>query len=382
MKLIQIFHGRFPSEKAASLFTAKSAEAFAVKGLEVTVLVPKRKNTISDDPFMYYGIKNNFKIVYIPIIDLFEDNLSYKLAFWVSMISFTFNIFIYLIRESKGEDIIYSNEIQPLLPVSFFWKNCFYEMHDFPESKFGIFSLALSRMKWVLVHNKWKLEEIWKKFPKLSKNKFIYETNAVDIKDFDLDISTMTARGKLELPLDKKIIMYTGHLYSWKGAHTLAQAVSKLTDDYLTIFVGGTEKDIKIFRETYGTKTHIMIVGFKRHNEIPLWQKAADILVLPNTAKEAISLYYTSPMKLYEYMASKRLILASNIPSIREIVNEKCAIYFNPDDEESLAGKIREGINMDSSMRDSFVNSAFVAVGEHTWEKRAQRIINFINKNE
>jgi glycosyltransferase involved in cell wall biosynthesis len=54
-----------------------------------------------------------------------------------------------------------------------------------------------------------------------------------------------------------------------------------------------------------------------------MWQKAADALVLPNTAKEDISKYYTSPMKLFEYMASRRPIVATNIPSITEIINEE-----------------------------------------------------------
>ena len=68
--LFLIFHGRFPSEKAASLFAAKSAEAFAQEGLRVVLLVPRRFSRLIEDPYQYYHVKQNFKIVFLPTLDL------------------------------------------------------------------------------------------------------------------------------------------------------------------------------------------------------------------------------------------------------------------------------------------------------------------------
>ena len=62
MKLFLIFHGRFPSEKAASLFAAKSCEAFADCGAEVTLIVPRRFGRAAESPYEYYGKKRNYKI--------------------------------------------------------------------------------------------------------------------------------------------------------------------------------------------------------------------------------------------------------------------------------------------------------------------------------
>lgn len=376
-RLFLIFHGRFPSEKAASLFAAKSAETFGVQGIKTTLIVPMRKGAVKEDPYTYYGIKASFDIVYLKTVSIFGIKVLEKLAFVLSYFFFTLDTFFYIKKNSSASDIMYSNEIFPLVLISYIRPNCFYEMHDFPESKLGLFGWCLRKMKWILVHNKWKLNEIQKTFPDISPTRFLYEPNAVDINAFNTSVSKAEARGKLSLPLSKKIAIYTGHLYGWKGVGTLAESAGILPDDFLVVFVGGTIEDIAKFRAKYRNTPHISIVGHVNHREIPLWQKAADVLVLPNTAKEKISAFYTSPMKLFEYMASKRPIVATDIPSLREIVNNKSAIIVAPDDAKALAEGIMKACNEANS---TISEQAFRDVASHTWEKRAERIMAFTEK--
>ncbi|MFA6601799.1 MAG: glycosyltransferase [Candidatus Paceibacterota bacterium] len=376
-RLFLLFHGRFPSEKAASLFAGKSAETFAKAGLKVSILVPRRRGVSPQSAFEYYSLEKNFNIVELPITDFFSWPIPDKIAFGLNFLAFSRASYSYLKRQRlKEEDIVYSNESLPLYFASFLTRSIFYEMHDFPESKLGIFSLFLKRFKWILIHNRWKVEQFHKVFPKCSA-KIIYEPNAVDLTEFDLPISKEEARDKLNLPQDKKIAVYTGHLFGWKGAHILAEAAKHLSNGFLVVFVGGTEKDVVGFKEKYGSLPDIKIIGFRPHQEIPIWQKASDFLVLPNTAKEAISAYYTSPMKLFEYMASKRIIIASDIPSIREIVDEKSAILVEADQPEILAKAIQDAGGR--SGLSVLTEAAFQKVSSHTWKERAKRIIDFTN---
>lgn len=378
MKLFLIFHGRYPSEKAASLFAAKSAEAFAQKGLEVIVIVPKRKGQIEQDSFYYYSVKRIFRIQYLPVVDFYSLLGGGKIAFWLSYLSFSFACKKFINKNSSLTDIIYSNEITPLALCSKIRKNCFYEMHDFPESKIGIFGKYLNKMRWILIHNRWKLEEAKKLFLFVPHSKYLYEPNAVDLKDFDIETNQETARTTLSLSLDKKIVVYTGHLYGWKGVDTLAKSAELLPDNYLVIFIGGTSADVDRFRDKYEKIKTVKIVGHVKHSEIPIWQKAADILVLPNTAKEKISAFYTSPMKLFEYMASGRPIVATDIPSIREILNESNSVIVEPDNPVKMRdGLVKVGESVD--LADKIASRAFLDVRLHTWEKRAERIIKFIN---
>ncbi len=377
--LFLIFNGRFPSEKAASLFAAKSCEAFADEGLRVVLLAPRRRGRFSQDSCRYYNVKQNFEIVFLPTLDLLFLPIFKKFFFSVGFFFFSFSCALYLKLKAGKQDVIYSNESLPLLCASFFFKNTFYEMHDFPESKLFLFGFFLKRTRWALVHNQWKMNRLREVF-KVNASKIIYEPNAVDVNEFDIVASKDEARRNLALHLDKKIAMYTGHLYGWKGVDTLARAAVNLSEEYLVVFVGGTEKDIKNFKEKYGNNSRILIAGHKKHSEIPLWQKAADVLVLPNTAKENISKYYTSPMKLFEYMASKRPIVATDIPTVREILNDANAIIVPPDNPEAMArGIIKASGNNDNLKR--IIEKAYQDVRLHTWGKRAKRILNFMEKS-
>ena len=91
----------------------------------------------------------------------------------------------------------------------------------------------------------------------------------------------------------------------------------------------------------------------------------ADVLVLPNSAKDKMSLY-TSPIKMFEYMASHRPIVASNISSITEILSNKNSLLFEPDNAKDLAEKIQKAVSLDCS---KIVMKAHKDVESYTWEK-------------
>jgi len=375
-KIYIIFHGRFPSEKAASLFAAKSAETFAALNNEVVLLVPKRLGRSMKQPSEFYKVMNNFQVTYLPTLDLYNVFFIKKIAYYISFIFFSLAVFYFLHKNATADDIIYSNDSLPLWLANYKFSNTYYEMHDFPEKKNIFYKSLFKKVKGVIVTNKWKLAQLQHHY-NFSPAKIQYEPNAVDIREFDIDIDKPTAREKLHLPQDKHLVIYTGHLYSWKGVDTLAQASKYLSKDVLVIFVGGTQEDLKQFKVRYGTVNNIQLVGFRPHEEMPLWQKAADVLVIPNTAREDISKYYTSPMKLFEYMASRRPIVASDIPSIAEVIDETCAYLVQPDNPRVLADTIlRVLANLEKS--ESIIALAFERVEKYSWMKRGQRILDFI----
>lgn len=374
-KLFIIFHGRFPSEKAASLFAGKSAESFAREGVETILIVPRRISRGATDPYQYYNLEKNFKIVYLPTIDLFGAPFLKAAAFPISFLTFSIFTFFFLIFKARKNDFIYSNESLPIYLSSFYFPNTLYELHDFPKKKSFFHRNLFKRVRNILSHNNWKMEKLEIIFG-VPKSKMILERNAVEIKEFDIPVSKEKAREKLGLPLEKKIVVYTGHLYSWKGVDTLAEVAKKLPEA-LVVFVGGTLPDIKRFKDTYDHIPNILIVGYKEHAEIPYWQKAGDVLILPNTAKEDISKFYTSPMKLFEYMASGRPIIASRIPSIVEILNDKNSVLVESDSVEALASAIF-GIAHNQEKGETLSSQARVDVEEYAWDKRAKRILAFI----
>ena len=374
-KIIYIANVRMPTEKAHGIQIMKMCEAFANQGLEVELIMPWRFNKIKQCPFEYYGIKCNFKIKRMPSLDLIFLNIP-KIGFWIQSLTFSISVFFYLLFFAKGgsasggkkADVIYSRDSFILFWLSFFKKNLVYEMHIL--SKYLFWRKKFSKI--VVITQ--KIEEFLIK-KGINKNKILVASDGVDLERFNINILKEEARKKLNLPQDKKIVLYTGHLYEWKGVQILTDVAKFLDRDTLVVFVGGTKKDEKKFKEKNKNLDSILILGHKPYSDIPYYLKSADVLILPNLSKEKVSKYWTSPMKMFEYMASKKPIVASGLPCLREILNEENAILVKPDNPKALAKGIKNALN-----NDNVSQKAFEDVQKYTWDKRVKKILKFINE--
>lgn len=374
-KIYYIFNGRFPSEKAHALYAAKSCEAFSRNGYDVVLLVPRRARDTQLAYPDFFGIEKSFSVNYLPTVDLYRSFLPTKLAFFVNHFFFSLSVCMFVLLRKKEEAVYFSHEVLSSLALAFSGRRVVYEMHDYPDSYRSIFSLLFSKAHKLVTQNQWKKERLLKEFH-LDAQKILVEQNGVDIEDFDIPLSKEESRAQLGLPSAGFIALYTGHLFDWKGAHVLAESAEFLDAGIEVIFVGGSEHDVESFKKLYGDKKNIHVKGYKPHAEIPLWQKAADCLILPNTATQDISKYYTSPMKLFEYMASERPIIASDIPSIRAIVNEDMVTFVIPDDPKLLSKAIAD-MSENYISYEPKVELARRQVLSHTWTNRAKRIATF-----
>jgi len=371
MKIVYLANIRIPTEKAHGIQIMKMCEAFAMSGHQIELVVPWRFNHLKEDVFKYYGMKKSFKIKKIPSIDL----IGLPFGFWIQSISFSFFSFFYLLFAKA--DIIYCRNPLVLSFLGWFKKNIVYEMHTVPKS-FFIYKGIFKRAKAIVVITQSIKDSFIKRG--IDNNKILVAPDSVDLKQFDIQESQEECRKKLNLPLDKKIVLYTGHLYKWKGVYVLAEASKFLDKDVLVVFIGGTEKDEQEFRDKNRDLDNILILGHKPYSEMPYYLKTADVLVLPNSAKERISREWTSPMKMFEYMTSQKPIVASDIPSLREILNENNAILVDPDNPKKLAEGIKELLK-NTNFSDKISKQAFKDVQKYSWGKRTKIIISFLNND-
>lgn len=370
-KLIYISPLRYPSDMAGSAFSMKSCEAFADQGMEVELWVPWRRNLklAGEDPFAYHGVKRNFSIIRLPAIDIPIGKPFFYL------LQATFGISVWLRSLFSGSNtIFYSHEEFSLMLLAATGRSTVYEMHDFMNDN-AADRLFVRRVEKVISTNTWKRDKLMEVFG-VPREKVFVTPNAVDLKDFMNTMCQGEARARLKLPENRVTAVYTGQLYGWKGVNTLIEA-SKLLLGVLVYIVGGTAAEIDKLKNAHGEISNVVFVGQRPHTEIPVWLAAADMLILPNTAKEEISKHYTSPVKLFEYMASGRPIIASDLPSIREVVDETVVHFFEPDSPEDLAAKMEEVMkNSESALAKA--QNAKEAVKRYTWEARAASILKFL----
>ena len=391
-KLIYIANLRLPTEKAYGIQIAKMCEAFALlkfkvdppagrpgseklKITDVELIAPTRKNNIKQDFFEYYNVKKNFKFKLVQSPDFYWPGFLDRLIFYIK------NYFSAkaLVNEAlkEGADFYYTRDELVAKILKKKNKNVIFECHRFSNNRRSFYSyFKKTNLKIAAISSGLKDDLI--KFGINSSNVLV-APDGVDLEEFNIDLSREEARKLINLPTDKKIVMYAGHLFEWKGTDVLLEVARNFqkNNDLLFVFVGGTEYDIEKFKEKTSGLDNILILGHRPHKEIPIYLKSADVLVLPNSAKEEISRFYTSPLKLFEYMASKRPIVASGTPAIKEILNNSNSIIVEPDRPDLLADDIRMAIAGGAEV-DQLCQSAFSEVQNYTWQKRAGNILDFI----
>ena len=392
MKLFYIVNARIPTEKAHGIQIMQMCSAFSKynpnvtndytntmnrdKKIEVELVVPHRFNHIKEDPFRYYGIERNFKIKRLPCLDLIPlEKYLGRLTFWIQSATFYISVFFYLLLTSnvkrRTSNIIYTRDIL-FAPFSLFWNNIIYEAHSFPNH-FSLYKLFLKKLKGIVIITN-NLKKLFVNYGIL-EDKLIVAPDAVDVKMFNVRASKSEAREKLGLPEDKKIIIYAGHLYQENGPQVLALSSKYLPNNYLIFFIGGTKNDILSFKRLY-SNSNIVIIGYRQHDEIPYWLKAADVLVAPYIPSDKYVELLMSPLKVFEYMVARKPIVVSDLPSIREVLNEKNAILVKPNDPKALAKGIRTALDSPGFMK-RIAEQAFQDAQRYTWDKRAEKILSF-----
>lgn len=381
LKIIYISHLRYPSEKTHSYFAMKTCESFAKKGFIVELWKAYRQNKLKENPFSFHNIEQIFSLRTIPALDLFKI-LPGKVAFFLLVFSLNVSLFLALVFKKKGKFIIYTHDLRLIILPLILSYPTFLEVHDFYQSRFRFVNRwCFARVRGFIVTNSIKAHFLARDFG-VEEKKILIQPNAVDLQMFWPKTDKRRACRKLNLPQDKKIVVYTGHLFAWKGVDVLLEAGRHLSADFLICFVGGTDEDIERFRRKAAeseSRASVKVVGRRAHKEIPLWLAAADILVLPNTAKSDASRYETSPVKLFEYMSAGKPIIASDLPSIREIANDRFVFFFKPDDPHSLAATIIKAIQ-DAKLAQRKADLARQESLKYSWEKRGENIIKFIQQ--
>ena len=382
-KIFLIYHGRFPAELGIAFFKAKMAEAFCNAGVETIILVPRRLKRTSKTVSEYFGIKDNFKIVFLPVIDLLFIGFLEKITFLVSLFSFSISCVLYLIFKAKKQDIIISCDPPPLLFASFLFPKTVYEIHNYPKNQKNFYSLIFRKVWKIIVTNKWKKEKIMREFA-ISEDRIIYESNAVDFKSFLPDISINEARKKLKLPEDNFIVTYVGMLRTMgmeKGMTILFRVIKKLPNKFILMLVGGTGGDISFYKNIVnaeGLSARVIFVGFVKNTEVPEYLGASNALIAPFPKNDHYE-FYMSPMKIFEYMSSKRPIITTNLHSIKEVLSDNSAIYTESGDSEAMINGLLK-IEKDPDFAKKISLNARREIEEHSWDKRAERLIKFLLK--
>jgi glycosyltransferase involved in cell wall biosynthesis len=166
-------------------------------------------------------------------------------------------------------------------------------------------------------------------------------------------------------------------LYAWKGTDILLEALARMPD-VRGLIVGGheAEPDLPRAREraqALGLGARVELTGPVPPAAVAGFLERASILVLPNLPT-AISTHFTSPLKVFEYMAAGRAIVASDLPALREVLQDSVnALLVPAGDAGALATAIQRLID-DPRLANRLAQTAFARAEQFDWSRRAERL--------
>ena len=370
---------RIPTEKAHGIQIPSMCQAFSNQGYDVTLVVPKRKNTILQNVEDYYGM-GGFKIVYLPTIDL-VGRLGF-FGFYLSYFVFCVQV---LLRSVwwRSSNIVYTRDLYTSCLLRFFGKKIYYE----PQTKsvisgllFKIFSKSISHFFPISFGLKDVLVE-----QGVDKRRITILPDAVDFGRFGRKMSVPDARKTLDLPRDKFVVMYVGKYTTMgkkKGVDELIQAFSQMVgngcSDMLLVIVGLSLDEVKMVtllcKKVGVPSNSVLLIPHVPHKIVPMYLWATDVLVMnyPNSEHYA---KFMSPLKLFEYMASGTPVVSTDLPSVREVANEKDVVFVEPESIKSL----KDGILWVKVNRAEALRMALCAeqkIKHFDWSSRVGLILN------
>lgn len=346
----------YPSGLANRLQVIKMSEALS-RRCDFKLYVrefPQAREKIFED----YHIRNAFQIE--PISKGF---VSWPRSFWLAL------CLRKLIHREAGEIIFYIRDLLLAFILIFisrkFRKNFFFELHSLGRFPHPLYRLVLSWARGIISTNEHKKDFVINKYH-IRADKILVVPNGVDLGIFEELPSKEILRKELGLPNNRPIIMYVGSSQYWKGVD-LINKLSRSASNYCYVAVG------------VSTEGHDNLLVYKSvaWKKVSRYLRAADILIAPYPKDIDLSRLWTSPMKIFEYMASGTPIVASDTPALREILDENTALLVEGDSPEAYEHAIDLSFkNYEEVQRRS--SEAKKRAQKYDWQKRAEAVLNFV----
>ena len=210
--------------------------------------------------------------------------------------------------------------------------------------------------------------------------------DGVDLERFTNPPTPHQARKNLGLSPERFTVGYCGHLYPGRGIELILSLARRLPE-MLFLIVGGNENDIRLQQANarQARLKNVALVGFVSNIDLPRYLFGCDVLLMPYQQKLEVSggggdtSSWMSPMKMFEYMATERLILSSNHPVLCEILRDnENAVLCDPTDVDAWKSVITRAIE-DDVWRDRLAHQARQDVEQYTWRKRVQTVLAKVN---
>lgn len=213
----------------------------------------------------------------------------------------------------------------------------------------------------------------------MAPEEVVIAPNGVDLERYLEQPEPVEARRQLNLP-EKTTAVYSGHLYSGRGMDLLLE-LARSVPQVQFLWVGGNPQAVSTWKQRISDEgiENISLTGFIENSLLPLYQAAGEFLLMPYERSVAgssggDSADICSPMKMFEYLACGRVVLSSDLPVLREVLNHENAVLCPPEDPAGWQAALTALLAEPERMRQLGQNAQNDAQ-KYTWKGRAERVL-------
>lgn len=370
MKTVYIAKASIPSNSANSVHVMKISEAFSRLGEEFELIIPEPENGKNDidKSFEFYGVKS-FEVITVKIN---RNSIRNRYGFPIKC----------LWKARNADSIVTRDPLVAFLSV-LLKKHTVLDLHGDLKHLTG---RAYRIIKWKGFRDSKYLHlvMITKGLVDYYNEKYgIPREQMTVLPDGYTDENFANLESKKILQDKTLNIGYCGGFMKGKGLSLIQQLTMQDQENRYNLFGGTREKAEKEVEEIFGSNTEFG--GYIENAKVPQILNEQDILLLPNQKQQVCKNEdigkVTSPLKMFEYMASGRVIVASDLPVLREVLDESNCYFAKADDVTDW----KRVIDYISNHRVEAIQKAQKAredVKQYTWKIRAEKMLQLMNGNK
>ncbi len=385
IKLLYMHNGYLIGSRADSIQVMKMCRVFSECGLDVTLAVcdyNATQDALRQAAFEILGEMPNFKI---------ETYRRYSLAGRLRTYGAFVGVLEYMRKNAHRFTHCYARNPNFSNAAIRYNLKTVYEAHErnLNNSSKIINSLMLRTLlkdarnplmlRFVSITN--YLDNHWANLG-IPREKMMVLPDCVDMSNFHMENEQGELREELELPQDRQIVTYAGSMTEDRGIDNIVRLAEDFPETWF-LALGGTDEQAAFYRQMAEGKgvQNIRFTGFVPHHEVKNYLYASDVLLMIWTSRVP-SIAGCSPLKMFEYMATGRVIAGTAFPTIKEVLEDGVTAFLaEPDDYEELEKCVRRALSAPDA-RDIAVRARQLALDNYTWKKRAETILAQIVETE
>jgi len=195
--------------------------------------------------------------------------------------------------------------------------------------------------------------------------------------------SLVGLRASLGIPKDDPVVLFAGNLSHWQGIDTLLDSIPIVLKTvppvrFLIVGDGTLRGHLETRIRTMSLEKHVLFTGMVLHEQVPRYINLADVCVSPKRNYPSGLSLFTSPLKVYEYLACGKAVVSSRVAGLEFIEEKETGVLVDPENPEALAEGIVTLLRDPLRRAHMGRNGVALARAEFDWKKRAYQFLGVV----